>query len=227
METVRKRRTIQKTPATKTARLEEKLDGLVSLLKSQATPTPTDNFPQSAQSAQCYPTPESLQSFPASLRAETSQIPRTNGETGLHKTWHRDKCAGDGTRLHSPVIDPTTSYTACGSRTTIYHSPGASLAPGLEPSLDEAEGYLKDFRAKIEKFFPFLIVLPFTTAQEVYRERPFLWLCIMASSSKYTIQQKTLGREIRLAIGREMLLEGKNNLELLLGILTYVAWYVS
>jgi hypothetical protein len=35
-----------------------------------------------------------------------------------------------------------------------------------------------------------------------------------------------LGREIRLTVEWEVLLEGQKSLDLLLGVLTYVAWHV-
>ena len=66
-----------------------------------------------------------------------------------------------------------------------------------------------------------------TTAHELRRDRPFFWLCIMSVTSKSSVQQKALGREIRITMGREILVEGKNNLDLLLGIIVFVAWYAG
>ena len=73
-------------------------------------------------------------------------------------------------------------------------------------------------------YFPFIIVPESTTAYELHHDRPFLWLCIMSVASKSSIQQKALGKEIKITIGREIFVEGKNNLDLLLGLLVYVAW---
>ena len=66
-----------------------------------------------------------------------------------------------------------------------------------------------------------------TTANELRRDRPFLWHCIMSVTSKSSVQQKALGREVRITMGREILIEGKTNIDLLLGILVFVAWYAG
>lgn len=75
-------------------------------------------------------------------------------------------------------------------------------------------------------YFPFIIVPESTTARELRRDRPFLWLCIMSIASRSTVQQKALATEIKITMGREILVEGRNNIDLLLGILVFVAWYV-
>lgn len=49
----------------------------------------------------------------------------------------------------------------------------------------------------------------------------------MSITSKSSVKQVALGREIRIMMGREILVEGKNNLDLLLGALNFVAWYVG
>ena len=62
------------------------------------------------------------------------------------------------------------------------------------------------------------------TAQELRRDRPFLWLCLMSVASRSTVQQKALAKEMKITLGREILVEGKNNIDLLLGIILFVAW---
>lgn len=48
----------------------------------------------------------------------------------------------------------------------------------------------------------------------------------MSVCSKSSAQQLALGKEARIIMGREILVEGRNNLDLLLGALVFVAWYV-
>ena len=72
--------------------------------------------------------------------------------------------------------------------------------------------------------FPFIIISESTSAQELRRHRPFLWLCVMSVASKSTVQQKALAKEIKITMGREVFVEGKNNIDLLLGMMVYVAW---
>lgn len=131
----------------------------------------------------------------------------------------------DGLRLHSTTSDPDASYVASGTRSTIYQCPQSSLVRCLEPSSEEAEECLNLFRPYMATYFPFIIVPESTTARELRRGRPFLWLCIMSIASRSTVQQK-FATEIKITMGREILVEGRNNIDLLLGILVFVAWYV-
>ena len=130
----------------------------------------------------------------------------------------------NGLRLHSPITAPDTAYVNSGTRSTTYHCPNNSVAYGLEPSSDEADECLSRFRSQMAPFFPFIIVQESTNARDLRGERPFLWLCIMSISSKSTAQQMALSKEMKITVGREMLVEGKNNMDLLLGLLVSVAW---
>lgn len=223
----RMRKAIKKS--TKVDRLEEKLDGLVSLLKSnnqsndKSLPmAAVDNgsFVNAIQN-QAQPTPDSLPTPAPALQNDDSDQPQYALTTGLGTD--RVVRYDGGLSLHAPILSPDISYTASGTRSTTSHS---NTAPDvrLEPNLQEAEEYLVMFREQMMHYSPFMPVTAVTTAQALRRERPFLWLCIMAILSKSTEQQKALGREIRITIGREMFLEGKNNLDLLIGLLTYNAW---
>lgn len=223
LQTVRKRRTGNRPSATKTQMLEEKLDGLYKLLNSSTSSTSIAGQNDIISTAQTsiQPYPESLQSLGPSAK---------NGEDfGLCSIqrlgWNQHTI--DGLRLHSPNTDPDSSYLSSGTRSTIYQSPRSSLIGGVEPSSDEAEECLNIFRTHMMTYFPFIIIPGSTTAHELRHDRPFLWTCIMSISSKSSLQQMALAKEVRITMGREILVEGKNNLDLLLGILTFIAWYVD
>ena len=213
METVRRRRTVNKPSATKTQKLEEKLDGLFKLLQSSASITPTADLAASASTAttSAQPSPESLESHVAN--------PKDVGGPGAQRL--NSSC---GVRLNSPTIAPDAAYVISGTRSTIYQCADYSPASGLEPSLDEAEAFLRRFRPHMATYFPFIIIPDSTTAQELRRYRPFLWLCLMSVASKSTAQQKALAKEMKITMGREVFVEGKNNIDLLLGMMVFVAW---
>lgn len=115
--------------------------------------------------------------------------------------------------LHAPSITSAASSKVSPSST-------------FEPTLKEAEDSLNRFRNEMSKHSPVIILPASTMSQELRLERPFLWLCIMAISSKSSEQQVALGMEVRLTLGWKVLLEGEKSLDLLLGALTYVAWYL-
>lgn len=223
MPTTRKRKAEHRPSASKTARLEEKLDGLYRLLQPSTSPTSVDapDISTSSVTISAESARESLQ--PHVTSPEDGE---DFGPLAIQRlNWNRPPT--DGLRLNSPTTAPDAAYVNSGTRSTTYHCPGNSITCGLEPSSDEAEDWLNNFRRHMASYFPFIIVQESTNAAELRRERPFLWLCIMSIASKSTAQQMTLAREIKITIGREMLVEGKNNIDLLLGLLVFVAWYVD
>lgn len=220
MQTVRKRKTVNRRPATKVERLEERLEGLFKVLQSSNSSIPTAEGNTSASIA-----PSAIQTSPRLPQAQVVS-PENREDFESHETlrlnWNR--AIVSGLRLSSPTTAPETAYMYSGTRSTISHSPESTLISGFEPSSEEAEEYLKTFRPHMAMYFPFIIVPETKTAHDLRRERPFLWLCIMSVASKSTMQQKALRKEIKITMGREILVEGKNNMDLLLGMLVFVAW---
>jgi hypothetical protein len=94
-----------------------------------------------------------------------------------------------------------------------------------EPSPIEAEEHLITFQTDKSKYFPFIHIPAITIASQLRQERPLLWLCIMTVGSKSTSQQQVLGSKIRETIAREMVVQSEKNIDLLLGILTFIWWY--
>lgn len=65
------------------------------------------------------------------------------------------------------------------------------------------------------------------TSYDLYRERPFLWLSIMAITNRSTAKRELLDVEIRRIIGVRLILEPERNIDLLLGLMVYAAWYIE
>ena len=222
LQTVRKRKAIGKPSVARTDMLEEKLDGLYKLLQC-STPSISPAGQDAAVSTpptSIQPSTESLESLGPSPKGAEDFGPRSIQRLGLTRR------SIDAPRLHSPITAQENSYVTSGTRSTIYHSPESAFISGCEQSSVEAEEYLNTFRTRKADHFPFIVIPESTTAHELHRDRPFLWTCIMSISSKSSAQQLLLGKEIRITVGREMIVEGRNNMDLLLGILVFIAWYV-
>jgi hypothetical protein len=205
--TVRKRNA-KKPAASKTAQLEEKLDGIVSLLKS---------------ATQSAPIAADLNATATWGFGHGNNI-QANSTTPSHS--QIEGPANGASYDHLP--DPTLlTLATTDSRDTSYRSPTSTIPCAFEPSPHEAEEYLRIFRTQKSKYFPFTYIPSATSARQLLQERPFLWLCIMAISSKSTSQQLALGSKIRHILGRKMLLEHEKNIDLLLGLLAYIGWYVT
>ena len=220
LQTVRKRKTASRASNNKKERLEEKLDGLYKLLQSSVPSTShaDQNASVSTAPMSTRPTSESGQSHVPN--------PQRSDDVGPSSILRQNWNPIDGLRPNPPTTAPDAPYVLSGTRSTAYHCPDNSLVSGLEPSSDQAEVYLNTFRPHMATYFPFILVSESTTADELRRDRPFLWLCIMSVAAKSTAQQKALGREVKISMGREIIAEGKSNIDLLLGLLVFVAWLV-
>jgi hypothetical protein len=92
---------------------------------------------------------------------------------------------------------PTTS-DQMGSLYSL--SPSGFDDIGLELSLADAEENIANFQTFKSKYFPFLNIPSATRAQERRQQQPFLWLFIMAVSSKSTLKQQVLASKTRQTI---------------------------
>lgn len=92
-------------------------------------------------------------------------------------------------------------------------------------STQEAESLIKTF---ISDYwcFPF-VILPANTIAGYRRERPILLLSVLAiTSRKYFELHNSLELEFREILSTKVIFEGAKDLDLLQGLLVYLAWYV-
>ena len=60
--------------------------------------------------------------------------------------------------------------------------------------------------------------------QDLRKESPFLWLCIMAFTTKSSERRKILIAEIRQVLATRIFAEGEKSVDLLQGLLLYASW---
>jgi hypothetical protein len=198
----------KKTSAHDTSKLEEKLDGLVTLLKSAS---------QGVQGI-ANPPPESLV-LPTHESAPDS-IPSNGVGSGEHtRTMPSSNVTGLSDYIHTPTISSSSNPTPASSLNL-----QSLLDPALVPSPEEAELCLSRFRVDFLKHLPFIVVSPSTTARQLRLDSPILWISIMTVASKSSTQQILLSKELRWILAREAFVEGTRNMDLLLAILVYTIW---
>jgi hypothetical protein len=84
--------------------------------------------------------------------------------------------------------------------------------------------YLSQFH-EMCSYFPFVIVPPEDTIGSLLQSRPFLLHAVLAVASSSNVQlQSVLGKSFRLALLRGNMLEGEKSMDLLQGLLVYLAW---
>ena len=122
---------------------------------------------------------------------------------------------------------------------------GSSLLPNqLSPSdpivlapPDHVEQILKDeneeliilnaFRDDMSQHFPFVVIPPDMTPNDVKNTKPFLFMVIMTVGCRHDIErQSVLAQRVREVVGRRMLVGGEQSLDILQGLLVYQGWFV-
>ncbi|GAD91479.1 glucose-methanol-choline (gmc) oxidoreductase [Paecilomyces variotii No. 5] len=203
-DTVRKRSS-KKRKLSRTAQLEEKLDGLVSLLKSTAQSTPASAVAD-ITSRRDSTTGENIQT-PSPIRSGSQTVGSNDDELRNNLS-------------NRTVLPPAT----VGLERLSSQSPSAAALCELGPSMEEDEDNLERFRSKYLKYYPFTWIPSSTTAQQLRHDRPYFWLCIMSITTRSSSRQLDLDTRIRHILAQKIALELERSMDLLLAVLTYCAW---
>jgi hypothetical protein len=201
---------LQKHSAHETSKLEEKLDGLVALLKSANVP---------ALNAAALDD-SSLGSLVHGVLETTPGSAESNA-LDFGQYTHNPSPTGSGL-VGSGRTPATTSSAASSPFSNIM--PKSTFALTLEPNPEEAELCLNRFRSKFVKHLPFVVIPPSLTAHQLRQDRPFLWMAVMTVASTSSTSQFSMSRELRGIIANEVFLEGTRNMDLLLAVLVSASW---
>ncbi|OJJ06457.1 hypothetical protein ASPVEDRAFT_87756 [Aspergillus versicolor CBS 583.65] len=200
---VHRRQSTRKQPGSKAARLEEKLEDLVSLLRAGVQP-PGAN-----------PINLLLGQF-----GQPGDLPAS--QTALSPPDSLDAALGNAARNVYAV--PSSSSDAntpdVGGHTAVmpFSSPS-------EPTVLQAEEYLTMFQNQLLPYFPCVYIQPGISAQQLRRDRPFTWLCIMAVTCRSAVQRRALYQKIKDITAQQMVHNSLNtDIDILLGLLIYLGW---
>jgi hypothetical protein len=169
---------IKKPPISRTVRLEEKVDGLFSLLRSQANVADQQPGLSNATSV--------LSSPPTQVG-----IPKLQSNVGVSP---------------SPISEDVLICTIPGTM---------------------AEENLNTFRRAFLPFIPFVQIPAAMNSSDLRLQKPFLWLVIMSLTTKSAAQQLAMGDTIRQIVSGKVVAEHEKSLDVLLGLICYVAWSVA
>ncbi|KAK3940568.1 hypothetical protein QBC46DRAFT_458876 [Diplogelasinospora grovesii] len=100
---------------------------------------------------------------------------------------------------------------------------------GLQPqfNLDSATALLTTFRDTMIAHFPCVVIPEEATVSSLAKDRPFVLLAVLAAASgSRTLQGHSLyNEEFRKILGLKFVAGGERSMELLQGLVVYVAWY--
>ncbi|KAK2057395.1 hypothetical protein LY76DRAFT_617213 [Colletotrichum caudatum] len=184
--------------------LEKKIDGLVNLFQSQ----------HQAQEAQ------SLNTSTIGSEAEKQHSVPGTAETipGPHQS-PTCRTTSSGMLSGPPESNTVPAPDARYSDTTFY------LVPGFSLSLTKAEEYLDIYRTQMVPNFPFVPVQHDITATELHDTKRFLFWCIMQAVVPQTAAvQKAVDDWVRRHAAMHVIVLAEQSIELLQGLLIYVAW---
>lgn len=86
---------------------------------------------------------------------------------------------------------------------------------------------LETYRQEMMPLFPFVWISLDESPEKLFQEQPMLYMAIMVVTCQENIEvQQELAQKYREEIGRRIWTLTEKNLQLLQGILVFLAWYV-
>lgn len=101
------------------------------------------------------------------------------------------------------------------------------IVPGFPVSTDEADAILNLYRSEYSPKFPFVPIAPEVTAIGLFESRPFLFRVIVQMIAPQGAgTQREVAQWIRQHIAKHVVTQQERQIELLQGLLLYIAWWV-
>lgn len=161
-----------------------------------------------------------------------------------------DLLATNGGAAKGPVLENTavtpyrTNNTAVTAEPTVQNPP-SYFTPAQTPTTSErgdtypydpveagiissesASSLLKTYRSW-DVSFPFVILKEDVTVDDLRRQKPFLFLAIMTVTTYATpSRQRALLEKLKSQIAHRVIEKSEKSLEIIQGLLIYVAWYI-
>ncbi|KAK6450841.1 hypothetical protein FP744_10007091 [Trichoderma asperellum] len=185
----------------RTAQIEERLNGLVSLLKASGELSGTHPDPPSRDDTNEDHRTEGSSDDPSPFSSPSSAIPSITNQAN---TW---------------IIDP--SYNSFTPKSCICHPDTLDAPPPPEPD----EVLLDFYRKNLQPVHPFVIVPPNITAAVLAVRRPFLMAAIrMVSSFRSIRSMRAQMYHLMKHLADYMLVRSEKSLDLLLGIIVMLGY---
>lgn len=127
--------------------------------------------------------------------------------------------------VEASVSSPLTK-TVIPTLNAAFFSPSLWITRLLK-SEDEAELLLQKFKLEYSPFFPFVVVPPEKTFLDLKDKNPILVLVsLMVACRDDSPRQTTIAKKIREIISFTILVKGEQSLDLLQGVMLFLAWLV-
>jgi hypothetical protein len=122
----------------------------------------------------------------------------------------------------SPIYGPGSASTP----SLVHDDDGCDIVDQGLLTLDCAQTLFDTFRCSYTNYFPFVVLPPNTTVESLRREKPFLFLSILAVAVFGNSHlQRLLGREMQKQIAIRIVMRNEKTLDILQGLLVHIAYY--
>lgn len=197
---------IRYTARTRVRDVEEKLDGLIALISARK-----EALAQDAALA-----PETAEAVPQAT--VTDEMPFLDTAPAPDFFSAPAETISFNDLLTEPAPPPPVSIAPYPS------SPMNDVVGRGLVSEEKARQLLDEYMTTTGQLFPFVLLPPTVTLSSMRRERPFVLLAILAVTMEFPHQER-LALEFRKALAQTMIVESKNSLDLLQGILIFCTWH--
>ena len=110
---------------------------------------------------------------------------------------------------------------------TSSHPVGHDFQLGFNLRPDQQDAHLSLFRSQMAHNFPFVIILPDISARILRSQKPFLFGTMMLAVTRGKISdQKPMRETLMEYLSIHILVNSEKSIDLLQGILVYIAWFV-
>ncbi|BCS25703.1 uncharacterized protein APUU_50414S [Aspergillus puulaauensis] len=171
----------------------------------------------------CVRTPDSADTCNRCRRLGKECIYRQSGRR--FKGFEKDrKIAALESKINELIVDDHST----GGRSKSSVDGDASLEDIISRNfldIETAERYLDIFKTRMTPHFPFIVISPDLSLQELRQEKPFLCFSILAAASFENMPlQRALGHEFKKVVASRIIIGGEITFELLQGLLVFLAW---
>ncbi|KAI1344546.1 hypothetical protein F5Y15DRAFT_424684 [Xylariaceae sp. FL0016] len=186
-----------------------------STCPSAAAPEAKSNSIVSHLQVQQRPTPSSWQTTPTTV-ASTRAV-----EDGVGKDEEKTRNPDVIVDADSTVVHLLRPSPSSGALPVAWNDVASHFFNSTATTNEEQ---LDIFRRVFIPMFPFVHISETVTTAKFCRQRPFLWLVVMALTSKSTAQQFKLERAIWEIVSRRIVAEQLVDIDLLLGLVCFASW---
>lgn len=175
------------------------MDDIVNLLKSSHDAASEDQD-------------SSKRSNPAYSAPATVSMTQTPSAALCVRPLQEEGLGEEAAAPRPPTRDPLLEDSAISDHNTFLKS--------------DKDTYLAIFKTSMARYFPFVVIDDHISAEELGRTKPFLLdVVTVAAFYRDSGRQSALGKEVIEQLSRRLLVDGEKSLDLLQGLLVYIAWY--